>query len=82
MMVLWIIKNLTFLAGRGGWCLCNSSSWETKAGGSRVQNQPGLYSEFETSLGYVTKPCLKKKKSPFKLKFVLPIPQSSLLDTG
>jgi hypothetical protein len=29
---------------------CNSSSWESKAGGF----------EFQTSLGYIVKPCLKK----------------------
>lgn len=31
----------------------NPSSWEVEAGGVGIQGHPGLYIEFETSLGYV-----------------------------
>lgn len=34
---------------------CYLSSWETEGGRLRVQDQPGLPSEFKTSLGYMCK---------------------------
>jgi hypothetical protein len=37
----------------------NPSTRKTEAGESQIQNQPGLHSKFEASLGYKT---LKKKK--------------------
>jgi hypothetical protein len=42
---------------------CNPRSLDNEAGGSQVQDQPGIYSEFETSLGYIAKCCLKKEES-------------------
>jgi hypothetical protein len=40
----------------------NSSIQKAKAGGSHVQGQPGLYSEFQGSLGYVERPYFKTNK--------------------
>ena len=41
----------------------NPDIWEAKAGGSlRVQDQPGLYKEFQARQDYVMRPCLKKKE--------------------
>jgi hypothetical protein len=40
---------------------CNPSTWEARAGGSKVQSQPGLHSKFKASLGYVVGPYLIKK---------------------
>jgi hypothetical protein len=34
---------------------CNPSIWKAEAGGLRVQDHSGLYSEFEDSLGYVVR---------------------------
>jgi hypothetical protein len=31
---------------------CNPTVGEVEAGGSQVQDQPGLYSKFEASMGY------------------------------
>jgi hypothetical protein len=31
----------------------NLNTWEVEAGGLQVQGQPGLYSEFATSLDYI-----------------------------
>lgn len=49
---------------------CNSRTPEVEAGKSRVQGQPCMYSEFETSLGFL-KPGVSKhtttKKAPFGL---------------
>jgi hypothetical protein len=40
----------------------STSNQKAEAGGSLVQGQFELQSEFGASLGYVVKPCLKKKK--------------------
>jgi hypothetical protein len=36
------------------------SSQEVEVGGSKVQGQPGLHSEFQGSLGYIVRSCLKE----------------------
>jgi hypothetical protein len=41
---------------------CNPSIQRAEAGGLRVWDQPVLHREFQASVGYVGKPCLKKKK--------------------
>jgi hypothetical protein len=41
---------------------CNPRTQEAKAGESWIQDQSGLYSKFEDSLGCIVRPCLKKKK--------------------
>jgi hypothetical protein len=38
----------------------NPSTQEVEARGSRVQDQPGLTSKFEASMGYIMRLCLKK----------------------
>jgi hypothetical protein len=43
----------------------NPSIQEAEAGGPQVWGQPGLHSELKASLGYIARPCLKKKKSSF-----------------
>jgi hypothetical protein len=43
--------------------VCNLNTWETKAGGSQVEDRHWLHSEFETSVTYVIRLCLKKTKS-------------------
>jgi hypothetical protein len=40
---------------------CNPSTWEAEAGESWVRGQLELHSEFQTSLGYRVKSCIKKK---------------------
>jgi hypothetical protein len=40
---------------------CNSSTQEAEVEGSRVQGPPGLHGEFQVSLAYKGRPCLKKK---------------------
>ena len=48
----------------------NPSTLEAEAGESLwVQGQPGLHSEFQDSLGYTEKPCLKTKQNKTKTKF-------------
>jgi hypothetical protein len=39
---------------------CNPNAWEEEARGSQVWGQPDLYSEFQASLHYIERPCLKK----------------------
>lgn len=40
---------------------CNGSAWEVKVvGGSRVQDQPQLYSVLEARLDFRVRPCLKQ----------------------
>jgi hypothetical protein len=39
--------------------VCNSSTRETETGGSQVQGQPELHSEFKDSLDYTVKSCPK-----------------------
>jgi hypothetical protein len=39
----------------------NPSTWEAEVE-SWVRGQPGLHSVFQTSLGYIKKPCTKKQK--------------------
>jgi hypothetical protein len=46
---------------------CNLSTWEAEAGGFPVQGQPGLHSEFQDNLSYITSPYLKFKKERKKL---------------
>ena len=57
------------------WCTSNPSTQEAEAGGSGVQGQPGLYSEFQDSQGYIMRPCLKKKKN-------LVFPRKAVRDIG
>jgi hypothetical protein len=38
---------------------CNLTADEAEAGGSWVPAQSGLYSEYQTSLSILVKPCLK-----------------------
>lgn len=39
----------------------NISTWKTEAGGClRVQGEPGLYNEFQGSLGFIERPGLQK----------------------
>jgi hypothetical protein len=40
----------------------NTSTQKVEAGGSKVQDQPGLHSKFKASLSYTVKPSLKKPK--------------------
>jgi hypothetical protein len=42
------------------WLVDDPSSQETEAGGSQVQNQPGLHSEFQVSLHYIVRLRLEK----------------------
>lgn len=43
-------------------CACNSSTtWKMQPGGTHVQNQPGIHSEFKASLKYIVRSCLKEK---------------------
>jgi hypothetical protein len=49
-----------------GWFMVhtsNSSTGDPEAGGSKDHGQPGLHSEFETSLGYIIRLCLNKRKN-------------------
>lgn len=39
----------------------NLSSWDLKAEGSEIQGHPWIHIELEASLGYVERPCLRKK---------------------
>jgi hypothetical protein len=41
----------------------NPNIQEAKAGRSQGQGQPGLYCKFQTRLGYIVRPCLKKTKT-------------------
>lgn len=47
----------------------NSSALVAKAGGLWVWNQPRLNSEFQDSLSYIARYCLKNKKK-IEIKFV------------
>lgn len=38
----------------------NPSTWEVEKGGLKVQGRPWAFTQFESSLGYLT-PCLKKQ---------------------
>jgi hypothetical protein len=40
---------------------CNPNTLEFEARGSQVQGQPEIHSEFQVSLSYIVRPCLKKK---------------------
>jgi hypothetical protein len=42
--------------------ICNSSTWETEAGGLQFEGQPGVDRKFQASLNCRVRPCLKKKK--------------------
>jgi hypothetical protein len=54
---------------------CNSSSWETKAGGLSVQGQHRLHSKFQVSLGNTVRPCLKKWHTFEKTGIYVPSPE-------
>jgi hypothetical protein len=41
---------------------CNPSTWKSEAGGSWIQVQPGLHSEFKGSLDSIVRSCVKKNK--------------------
>jgi hypothetical protein len=41
---------------------CNSSTQKTEARKSQIQGGSGIHGEFKASLGYIGRPCLKKKK--------------------
>jgi hypothetical protein len=41
---------------------CNPSTGKVEAGKLKVHGQSGQHSKFQTSLGYIARPCLKKKK--------------------
>jgi hypothetical protein len=41
----------------------NSSTPEAEAGGIQIQGQLWLHRQFQTSLGYRVKPCLKKEEN-------------------
>jgi hypothetical protein len=51
---------------------CNPSTQEAEAEGSQIQGQPILHSEFQVSLGYRVRHCLKinQKKTQNKIKYV------------
>jgi hypothetical protein len=53
----------------------NSNPWEVEARGLGVQGQPGLDSEFKTTMEYKGRPCLKNNFLTFKTfqKFYNPI---------
>jgi hypothetical protein len=42
--------------------ICNPSTQDVETGGLRVQGYPVLHSEFETRLGYIVRPYLKRGK--------------------
>lgn len=42
------------------------NTWEAEAGGSEVQSDPWLQSEFKASWGYYVRPCLKTKQKQTK----------------
>jgi hypothetical protein len=42
---------------------CNPSTQEVEAGGSQIRGQLGLHSKFQTSLGYIVRPCLQNKQT-------------------
>lgn len=44
--------------------LCNTSTREAEAGGSRVKGQSLLHSEFKTHLGFLVRHCYKQKNNP------------------
>jgi hypothetical protein len=48
---------------------------EAEAGESRIQGQFGVHSEFEVSLGYTGRPCLKNRKKKKKYILTSPLPQ-------
>ena len=41
--------------------VCNLGSWEAEAGGLQIHCQLKPHSEFQASLGYTVRPCLKTK---------------------
>jgi hypothetical protein len=46
--------------------ICNPSSPEAEAEGSRVGGQPELHREFQTSLGYIVRPHFKTRQNKTK----------------
>jgi hypothetical protein len=50
----------------------NPSTWESESEGSRISGQLGLNSEFEDILGYISTPCLKKKKPTKSIVYITP----------
>lgn len=53
---------------------CKPSTWEAKTRESRVQVQPVIHTEFQASLGYRGKPCLKKQTCPLCVRRGSPPP--------